>query len=128
MGPMLRRVPALFALPLAVFSLAQDNPGEFFEMRIRPVLAKRCFSCHTDGNAMGGLALNTRAALLKGGKSGPPVVAGDPGGSLLLQVVRHHNEKLKMPMGQPKLSDSEITDLASWVTAGAPWPEPTASV
>ena len=105
------------------FGLAQENPGEFFEMRVRPVLAKRCYSCHSTGNAMGGLALNTREALLKGGKSGPSIQSGNAEGSLLLQAVRHQNEKLKMPMGQPKLSDSEIKDLATWIGAGAPWPE-----
>lgn len=69
------------------FGLAQENPGEFFEMRVRPVPAKHCYSCHSSGNAMGGLALNTREALLKGGKSGPSIQAGNAEGSLLLQAV-----------------------------------------
>lgn len=74
---------------LVSFGLAQENPGEFFEMRVRPVLAKHCYSCHSTGNAMGGLALNSREALLKGGKSGPSIQAGNPEGSLLVQAVRH---------------------------------------
>ena len=101
-------------LPFAIFvqfGLAQDNPGEFFEMRVRPVLASRCFSCHESGKAMGGLALDTREALLKGGKSGPSIEEGNAAGSLLLQAVRHQHERFKMPMGQPKLSDNEIKDL-----------------
>src|SRR5262245_6271674 len=97
-------------------------------MRVRPVLANRCYSCHSAGNAMGGLALNTREALLKGGKSGPSIQTVNAEGSLLLQAVRHQHEKLKMPMGQPKLSDSEIKDLAAWIGAGAPWPEHNAPV
>jgi cytochrome c553 len=118
-------------LPFAAFvqfGLAQDNPGEFFEMRVRPVLASRCLSCHASGKAMGGLALDTREALLRGGKSGPSIEAGNAAGSLLLQAVRHQHENLKMPMGQPKLSEDQIKDLAEWVTAGAPWPEHSAAV
>src|SRR6476619_8606006 len=97
-------------------------------MRVRPVLASRCFSCHESGKAMGGLALDTREALLKGGKSGPSIEEGNAAGSLWLQAVRHQHETLKMPMGQPKLSDNEIKDLDAWVTAGAPWPEHKATV
>jgi hypothetical protein len=122
------RSSVLTLLTFASFGLAQDNPGEFFEMRVRPVLAKGCYSCHTTGNAMGGLALNTREAMLKGGKSGPSIQPGNAESSLLVQAVRHQHEKLQMPMGQPKLKDSEIKDLAAWVTAGAPWPEQSASL
>lgn len=119
----------LLTFPIfALCGLAQENPGEFFEMRVRPVLANRCYSCHTTGNAMGGLALNTREAAMKGGKSGPSIEPGNADSSLLLRAVRHEGEKLKMPMGQPKLSDSEIKDLAAWVKAGAPWPEQGATL
>lgn len=122
------RSGVLTLLTFASLGLAQDNPGEFFEMRVRPVLVKECYTCHTTGNAMGGLALNTREAMLKGGKSGPSIQLGNAESSLLLQAVRHQHEKLQMPMGRPKLNESEIKDLAAWVTAGAPWPEQGASL
>ena len=62
---------------------------------------------------MGGLALNSREALIKGGTSGPSIQPGNAEVSLLLQAVRHKHEKLKMPLGQPKLSDDEIQNLAA---------------
>jgi hypothetical protein len=90
-------------------------------LKVRPILANSCYSCHTDTN-MGGLRLDSRAALMKGGTKGPAVIAGDPEKSLLIQAVRHTNEKLKMPMGG-KLRDPEIDVLVEWVKAGAVWPE-----
>lgn len=72
---------------------------------------------------MGGLAVNSRAALLKGGNTGPAIVPGNPDESLLVQAVRHTRAKLQMPLQQAKLSDKEINDLASWVKSGAVWPE-----
>jgi mono/diheme cytochrome c family protein len=97
---------------------ASDN---FFETKIRPVLANNCYSCHTDSQ-LGGLRLDSAAAMLKGGKRGAAVVPGDPDNSLVLQAVRHTNPDLKMPMGGAKLKDSEIADLTEWVKAGAVWP------
>src|SRR3979409_2066899 len=92
----------------------------FFETKIRPLLAKNCFACHT-GSKMGGLEMRSRESLLKGGKSGPAVVPGDPDHSLLLQAIRQQGE-LKMPP-QGRLKDEEIEQLASWVKSGAAWPE-----
>ena len=94
---------------------------EFFEARIRPVLVKNCLSCHTNA-PMGGLKLDSRQNLLKGGDSGPAIVVGDPDKSLLIQVVRHTHERLKMPFGREKLKNEEIADLAAWVKSGAAWP------
>ncbi len=105
-------------------SPAPDS-ADFFESRIRPVLANNCFSCHA-ASQLGGLRLDSRESMLKGGKSGPALVAGDPDKSLLIQAVRQTNPKLKMPMGG-KLKDQEIEDLAAWVKAGANWPVTAAS-
>ncbi|MCC6537301.1 MAG: DUF1549 domain-containing protein, partial [Bryobacterales bacterium] len=95
---------------------------EFFEKRIRPVLAKQCFACHSAQSKLGGLDLTSRAGLLQGGNSGAAMVPGKAGESLLIRSVEHASEKLKMPMGQPKLSAAEIADLRTWVDAGAAWP------
>jgi len=100
---------------------AQDDK-EFFEKKIRPVFATKCYSCHTTSK-LGGLRLDSRAAILEGGKSGPAIVAGDPDGSLLMKAVRHVDQKLKMPMAGDKLSAQEIADLAQWIKTGAAWPE-----
>jgi hypothetical protein len=96
--------------------------SDLFETRIRPVLARNCYSCHT-GSRLGGLRLDSREGLLTGGNSGPAIVPGDPDRSLLVQAVKHAHERLKMPMGAKKLEESEIADLVVWVRSGAPWGE-----
>ena len=115
---------ALVLLSVSLVSAADTGnaSSEFFETRVRPVLANRCYLCHSS-TPMGGLAVNSRAALLKGGNTGPAIVPGNPDESLLVQAVRHTGGKLQMPLQQAKLSDKEINDLASWVKSGAVWPE-----
>jgi hypothetical protein len=106
-----------------LLSAADPPPGasEFFEMRIRPLLVKRCFTCHTTAH-MGGLEMNGRNSLLKGGDRGPAISPDHPEDSLLLKAVAYKLEALKMPPAG-KLPDNEIEDLAVWVKAGAVWPE-----
>jgi mono/diheme cytochrome c family protein len=119
--------PACVALTVAVVGqapvlLKAQTPAqaEFFEQKVRPVLAESCFGCH-DSTAMGGLRLDTKEGMLKGGESGPAIVAGDPDKSLLLAAVRHTGA-VKMPKGGERLTDATITDLAAWIKDGAPWP------
>src|SRR5881398_1501631 len=104
--------------------LSAQKPGEdsaeFFESRVRPVLSKNCFSCHTTSK-LGGLQLDSREHLLQGGASGPAIVPGKPESSLLIQAVRRTHARLKMPP-QGKLGDEEIDNLAAWVKMGAVWP------
>jgi len=93
---------------------------EYFESRIRPVLAQDCYECHrTGGKTKRGLALDHRAAMLKGGESGPVIVPGNPGKSLLMAAIRHHDEDLKMPKARAKLEDRIIADFAKWIEMGA---------
>src|SRR5947207_2567712 len=84
----------LAAMPFAIQifvearqSAAPPQSPEFFEAAVRPVLAANCYDCHAE-ERMGGLRLDSRDALLKGGKSGPAIVPGDPEKSLLIQAVR----------------------------------------
>lgn len=86
------------------------------------ILAHRCFSCHA-GAKLGGLQLDSREAALKGGKTGPALVPGDPEHSLLIQAVSHSHERLKMPPSGGKIPDSEISTLKTWVKDGAKYPE-----
>ena len=74
-------------------------------------------ACHTN-TAMGGLRVDSREGLLKGGKSGPAIVPNDPEKSLLVQAVRQTSDKLKMPLGG-KLKPAEIETLVSWIREGA---------
>ena len=107
-------------LMAALAAYGQESPDAFFESKIRPVLAGNCYACHT-GVQSGGLRLDSRADVLKGGKSGPAVVPGKPEESLLLQVARHAEGRPKMPPAG-RLGDDEIRDLATWVRDGAVWP------
>jgi mono/diheme cytochrome c family protein len=111
--------------PSAPGAAAPDSP-EFFEASVRPVLAANCYDCHAD-ERMAGLRLDSRDALLKGGRSGPALVPGDPDRSLIIQAVRQTSEKLKMPKGG-RLRPDEITALTEWVRAGAPWFNAAAAV
>ncbi|MGH9799702.1 MAG: c-type cytochrome domain-containing protein, partial [Blastocatellia bacterium] len=104
---------------------ADNTPEEFFETRIRPLLATNCYGCHTSPES-GGLRLDSREALLKGGNSGPAIVSNQPEASLLIQAVAHTHSRLKMPKGKPKLKDEEIANLRQWVKDGAAWPKESA--
>ena len=102
----------------SAYPRAAVDDRDFFEMKVRPVLANNCLDCHTDMRS-GGLRLDSRDAMLKGGKSGPALVPGDPEKSLLIQAVRQTGA-LKMPKGG-KLTAAEIDGLVEWVKNGAVW-------
>jgi cytochrome c553 len=95
---------------------------EFFEKKIRPLLADNCYNCHSaNTNAKGGLRVDDRNGLLQGGGRGPALVPGQPDKSLLMQAVRHTHAKVKMPPDK-HLSETAIADLAQWIKDGAAWP------
>jgi len=101
---------------------AVDRHGiAFFEKRIRPALVTHCYECHSSNakELKGGLRLDTRAHLRRGGKSGPVVVPGDVDASRLISAIRHAD--LKMPPSG-KLSDGIIADFVKWIEIGAPDP------
>ena len=110
----------LVVRPLLAQTAAGGNGDEFFESRIRPLLAQNCFACHTNSK-MGGLQLDSSAGLKKGGVDGAVVVPGNPDASILIQAVRYTHKRLKMPPAA-KLTDGQVDDLADWVKMGAPWP------
>ena len=102
---------------------------EFFEKRIRPVLADNCYECHSAGakKIKGGLVLDSRAGVRKGGDTGPAIAPGDTDASLLIQAVRHKSEDTAMPP-KMKLPPEVIADLEKWVKMGAPDPRSTDTV
>ena len=103
---------------------AEDAAGlEFFEKQVRPLLVARCYECHSAQakKVKGGLLLDSRAGLLKGGDTGPAVVPGKPKESLLIDAV-NYGELYQMPP-KSKLPAEEIAVLTKWVEMGAPWPE-----
>src|SRR5688500_12771997 len=95
---------------------------EFFEAKIRPVLAAECYECHNAKKTKGGLRLDYRAGWQKGGDSGDAIVPGDPKGSLLIDSIKHTDPDLKMPDKAPKLDDAVIADFEKWIAMGAPDP------
>ncbi len=106
-------------LAALVPSAGAATSDEFFETKIRPVLAANCLACHGPA-AVSGLRLDSREALLKGGTRGPAVVPGQPQKSLLIKAVLHQ-DGIQMPQGKP-LKAQEITDLTTWIEQGATWP------
>lgn len=99
------------------------DPLEFFESRIRPILAQDCYECHsTAGKQKGGLNLDHRKAWQAGGDSGPVIIPGKPEESVLIQAIRHQDEDLAMPKSGAKLEDAIIQDFVQWVAMGAPDP------
>ncbi len=98
-----------------------DDREVFFESRIRPVLLGTCAKCHGSTKRSNNLRLDSRAGLLKGGDSGPAIVAGDPDKSLLIQAVRYTSEP-KMPPNK-KLAATVIADFERWVGDGALFPD-----
>ncbi|MBM4109915.1 MAG: DUF1549 domain-containing protein [Phycisphaerae bacterium] len=101
---------------------------KFFESTIRPILVDRCYGCHSaqSGRSRGGYLLDTRDGARKGGGSGPGIVPGNPGESLLIHAVRYHDEDLQMPP-KGKLTDDQIKALETWVSMGAPDPREQAT-
>jgi mono/diheme cytochrome c family protein len=125
---LLSTVVVLTAAPLP----AQERPAadaagiEFFEKRIRPLLAEHCYQCHNAAKKRSGLVLESVAAMIKGGERGPALVPGDPEQSLIVRAVEQAGE-LKMPP-KGKLSVQQIADVAAWVKKGAPAPKDNGAV
>jgi hypothetical protein len=93
---------------------------DFFEKKIRPVLADNCQKCHGDKKQSGDLRFDRRDAMLKGNDDGPVIVPGQPDKSRLLQAIRYQGEH-KMPPSGP-LPSSVIEDFVIWIKHGAYWP------
>jgi len=94
---------------------------EFFEARVRPLLADSCFSCHGPDKQKGGLRLDSRSELLKGSESGPVIVPGQPDKSPMIKAVRYGGDIHMPPKG--KLPEEKIEALTTWVKMGAPFPD-----
>ena len=106
-------------LPAAFGATTAPIDASFFESRVRPTLIQHCFECHGQKNTRGGLRVDSREALLKGGDSGPALIPGKASESLLIQAIHRVDPKRAMP---PKatLPAQAIADLVNWVNAGAP--------
>jgi len=109
---------------------APSNEGNhFFETKIRPLLIERCYECHsaTSKKIKGGLTVDSREQLLKGGESGPAIVPGNPEKSLLIQAVRYTNKDLQMPP-KHQLAADEVALLEQWIKIGVAYPQTTGTL
>ncbi len=97
--------------------------AKFFETKIRPVLMNKCAKCHssTAEKLKGGLLVDSREGLRKGGDTGPAIVPGNPDESLLITAIRYTDESLQMPPNG-QLPDAVVADFEDWVKMGAPDP------
>jgi hypothetical protein len=116
---------ALFFVACAGALAAEPGGSEFFEAKIRPVLAQRCYTCHsaTAKKLKAGLRLDSVEGILRGGESGPAVVPGKPDDSLLISAIHYEEGGLQMPP-KGKLPPEQISDFEAWIKMGAPLPKP----
>src|SRR5262249_34280926 len=96
---------------------------EFFEKQVRPILAERCYKCHSahSEKLKGRLFLDSREGIIKGGDDGPVITPGEPERSKLIEAINYQNPQLQMPP-KGKLPQEQIEALTAWIKMGAPWP------
>jgi len=111
-------------LPADGVPVFSEQDIQFFERRIRPVLAESCYQCHSHQSEKlkGGLLLDSRKGVLQGGDSGSSIDLAQPEHSSLLDAIRYQNVDLQMPP-KTKLKDEQIRDFETWVAKGLPWPD-----
>lgn len=117
-------VPRARSVQAAQGSPAANTP-EFYTARVQPILQANCYRCHSGLNHRGGLQMDSRAALMKGGRKGVVVVPGHPESSLLVKLIRHEgpaDDPMPMPP-KSKLSDGDIATIEQWIRAGAVMPD-----
>lgn len=106
---------------------AQEDAAkpEYYTTKVKPIFEANCARCHGGLNRRGGLNMDTRESMLKGGHDGAVLVPGDPAKSLLVRLIRHEgpaDDPMSMPPKKPKLSDEDIAIVEKWVKAGAVMP------
>ncbi len=101
---------------------SREEGEQFFENKIRPLLAQRCYDCHGEDVQESLLRLDTWEGMQNGGSAGQLLIPGKPEQSLIMSAVRYRDESLQMPPDE-KLSDAEIADLERWIAGGAPHPD-----
>ena len=96
-----------------------------FAREVLPVLKAHCFQCHSGAQQQGGLSLDSRALMLKGGANGASVIAGSSSKSLMVARALGQGGKARMPLGFAPLTEAQIGLLRTWIDQGAVWPDAT---
>jgi hypothetical protein len=109
----------LFFLSVQLTVAANQNTN-FFEKKIRPVLSKNCYECHSakSKSLKAGLLLDRKAGWERGGKNGSVIIPGEPAKSILINALRYGNHDLQMPPSG-KLSETVLADFEKWISMGA---------
>jgi hypothetical protein len=127
------RVLSLLITMVVALPVTAEEPADpgiaFFESKVRPVLVAHCYKCHSAEakKSKGGLLLDHRAAVLKGGDNGPAAVPGKPAESPLIKAIRYTDPDLRMPP-DGKLPAEVIADLETWVARGLPDPRQSPTI
>jgi mono/diheme cytochrome c family protein len=108
---------------LVVLSSTLASADDLFRDRVAPIFERRCLSCHNTSDRKGGLSLETEKGLETGGDSGPPIVAGEPEESHLLDLITPERGRAKMPKDADPLKEAEIAAIREWIASGAVWPK-----
>lgn len=102
---------------------AEASP-QYYTEHVQPIFEANCYRCHAGMNHRGGLQLDSRAGMMKGGRDGAVLVPGHPEQSMLVTLIRHegtaHDAKPMPP--KSKLSDADIATITEWIRAGAVMP------
>ena len=118
----------LISLQLGQVGAQEDaSKPAYYTNKVKPIFDANCARCHGGLNHRGGLNMDTREAMLKGGHDGAVIVPGDPSASLLVKLIRHEgpaDDPMPMPPNKPKISDDDIAVITAWVKAGAVMPPP----
>jgi len=118
---------AALSRPTPVSAAADPAPNTvaYYNEKVLPIFQTNCYRCHGGENHRGGLQIDTKAGLLKGGRDGAVLVPGSPEKSLLISLIRHEgpaDDPMPMPP-KSKISDADIATVTAWVKAGAIMPE-----
>ena len=106
-------------LGLIVFAMAAAPMGIDFDTAVKPVLVRHCLSCHGPQTKRAGLRLDTAAAALEGGASGPALVPGNSAKSLIIRAMAGEEGLERMPPRGDRVTAAELATIAAWIDAGA---------
>jgi cytochrome c len=112
--------------PVSAQTTPAPNTEAYYTQQVQPIFQKNCYRCHGAPNHRGGLQIDTRAGLLRGGRDGAVIVPGHPESSLLVALIRHEgpaDDPMPMPPHGDKISDADIATITTWIKAGAIMPD-----